>query len=335
MKKAAALLFVPLLLIGDGCSRRSNAPPITGWQQFQDPYFRVTFSYPKDWYVQTEPNKVTITTTQDALQKFFDPYSKNPIGAQILVVAEKFDSLQDVAKFMSSYRADLSASGYELKPDEQKQIDGNPAIQVSYAGRLDENTKIAGIRIATLKDSTIYYVHYSAFNELYEPYKVAFDSVLASIALPKAKVVAKNVDPSLPVDEMDKFSNDVLEIMYPANFGPTLNQPKGDVQFSMQIKGYRQDCTIDIDVRPAKKLTLEKVMNQNSKLIKSTSNGTTTIGGEKANYLNYSPMKNIDSRIYFIVKNDKIYRIIWNYYDPMKKSFQPAFEKTVASLRIK
>jgi hypothetical protein len=39
--------------------------------------------------------------------------------------------------------------------------------------------------------------------------------------------------------------------------------------------------------------------------------------------------------VYFVVKNDKFYRIIFNYYEPAKKDFLPAFEKSIASLRIK
>ena len=45
--------------------------------------------------------------------------------------------------------------------------------------------------------------------------------------------------------------------------------------------------------------------------------------------------KDVASRAYFVVKNDKIYRVIFNYYAPAKKDFLPAFEKSVASIRIK
>jgi hypothetical protein len=88
-------------------------------------------------------------------------------------------------------------------------------------------------------------------------------------------------------------------------------------------------------LRPSKKLSLEKVVEQNSKFFRSSYKGNTTIGGEKATYLNYSLVKNVDSRVYFVVKNDKIFRIIFNYYSPMKNDFLPAFEKVIASIRFK
>ena len=57
--------------------------------------------------------------------------------------------------------------------------------------------------------------------------------------------------------------------------------------------------------------------------------------GQKAAFINYSPVKNINSRVYFMVKNDKIYRVIFNYFTAMKADFLPVFEKIVGSIVIK
>ena len=59
------------------------------------------------------------------------------------------------------------------------------------------------------------------------------------------------------------------------------------------------------------------------------------IDGLKAYYLNYSPSRDIESRAYFTVKNDHVYRILFNYFQPLRKDFLPTFEKTVASIHIK
>jgi hypothetical protein len=124
-------------------------------------------------------------------------------------------------------------------------------------------------------------------------------------------------------------------VSYPNNFETVSPPPTGEVQFMLQIQGYRQDSNILIDVRPAKKLTVDKVVEQNAKLFKVTSKGETTIDGLKAPYLIYSPAKEIERRVYFVVKNDKVYRIILTYYQPDRKVYLPAFEKAVASIRIK
>jgi hypothetical protein len=162
---------------------------------------------------------------------------------------------------------------------------------------------------------------------------------MASLSLPKKIIIEKGVDPAIPIVQTERYSDNYLQLEYPANFGASDVTKKGDVMSAVRFMGTnkvsRNDCTVDIDVRPAKKLSLEKVVEQNSKFFKASSKGNTTIGGEKTIFLNYSLVKNVDSRVYFIVKNDKIFRIILNYYSPMKKDFLPAFEKVIASIRFK
>ena len=323
-------------LIWQGCAKKEVKPNITGWEQFQDPYFKVTFSYPAGWYVVNEPGKVSIYNTQQASQKFFDPTSDNPPGVKIVITSEKDTLKETLDQYTKDFRDDKTQSGFDVKQTVEKTIEGLPATEVAYSGYYDKETKLSGIRAMAWKDSSFYDLTYEAFNNLYDPYKVVYDSVLASLTLPKARVIAKNVDPSLPLEEFDKYGNDVLEVAYPANFNPTIEKTKGEETFAMKIKGYREDCFVTIDVRPAKKLSLEKVVEQNSKsFANAKSKVNTTLSGEKAVYMNFSPVKNIDGRVYFMVKNDKFYRVITYYYAPMKKSFQPAFDKVIASIRFK
>ncbi|HEY6951261.1 MAG TPA: PsbP-related protein, partial [Bacteroidota bacterium] len=301
-----------------------------------DPYFKVSFVYPKGWFVVNEPGKISIYNSQEASQKFFDPTSENPAGVRIVVTQEKDTLKSTLAQKMKDFKDDKMQSGFDIKSTTDRTIEGLPAMEVGYSGFYDKETKISGLRTVAWKDSSFYSLTYEGFNDMFEPYKVVYDSALASLTLPKPKVAAKNVDPSLPVEEFDKYANDVLEIAYPQNFSPSIEKTKGEETFAMKIKGYREDCFVTIDVRPAKKLALEKVVEQNSKAFKDAKGKTnTTISGEKAAYLNFTPVKNIDGRVYFMVKNDKFYRIITYYYSPMKKSFQPAFDKVIASIRFK
>ena len=52
----------------------------------------------------------------------------------------------------------------------------------------------------------------------------------------------------------------------------------------MEIKGYREDCTLRIDVMPAQNLAIEKVVEQNAKFYKELSRGEATVGGLKSTY---------------------------------------------------
>ena len=249
--------------------------------------------------------------------------------------------MQDYAKYIQDFKNNKTAEGFTVKEIEDAKIEGLAAKKVTYSGAYDENTKIKAVCVATLKDSTIYYVQYAAFNDLFEPYQIVLDSVLASLTLPQKIVIPKGVNPAIPLTQTEKYSDNYIQLEYPANFGSNEMPKKGDmisgVRFAGNKDGMRNDCSIDIDIRPAKKLSLEKVVEQNSKFFSPKSKSETKVGGDRAIFLNYVPpkVKNIESRVYFIVKNDKIYRIILNYYAPMKKDFLPAFEKVVASIRLK
>jgi hypothetical protein len=330
------LLGIALIMIVGltGCAKKEPLPPISGWEKNQDPYFKVRFDYPKGWFKGGESGKISFTTSEAAVGKFFDPTSKDaPDGAQIVVSYEKPDTLKTLDAFVADDRTDLTASGFNLKPIEPATVDGAAALKFEYNGRWNDKVSISATRVFILKDSVLYKAVLWAFNDYYLPYRPAIDTFIATAELPKAK--AAKVDESLPSTTYDTYQGDVLSIQYPNNFTPTTPAPKGKVQFMLMIQGYRIDTNLLIDVRPAEKLTLEKVVEQNAKTYKATSTGETTIDGQKAHYLSYSASKNVASRVYFIVKNDKFYRIIVNYFEPSKKDFLPAFEKSIASIRIK
>jgi hypothetical protein len=323
-----------------GCSK-TGAPEVKDWDRFQDPIFKVTFMYPKDWYVVKEPNRVVIYNSIEVAEKFFTRDPRKPDGVQIIIASERSDTMQSYEKYIDAFKSDQESSGFTVKSIENAKIEDLAAKQVAFAGIVEDEqkTKLTTVRIATLKDSTIYYVQYSGFNKTYEPTKFVFDSLLASLVLPKQIIVPKGVDVSIPFSQVEKYSDNYIQLEVPANFGPNEMPKKGDqisgVRFSGNKDGMRNDCDINIVILPAKKWTVEKVVEQNAKFFKPTSKAETKVNGEKAIFLNYSPAKNIDSRAYFVVKNDKIYRIIINYFAPRKNDFLPAFEKVIASIRIK
>ncbi|HLF20412.1 MAG TPA: hypothetical protein VI704_06450 [Bacteroidota bacterium] len=334
MKSLRAVFIMLLILLIAGCDKKAKVPPITEWEPFQDQFFRVTFSYPKGWHVVVEPSKITLYSSPEAMNKFFDPTSDAKPGAQVIVAGER-DSLHDLNRFVNSFESDKKAEGFDIQSKQTITFDNVSASEFHYTGRFDEKTTLHAIRAITWKDSMIYYVHYGAYNELFDPYKVVYDSVIASLILPKPIIKRKDVDPSVPTDVFARYSDDVVEFMYPDNYTPLVEKPGKEVQHSLRLKApYRQDCFITFDVRPAKGLALDKVVEQNTKTVKAAKQSA-ILGGEKAVYTNESPIKNIDRRTYYIVKNDKFYRVIITYYTPMKKDFLPAFEKTVASLRLK
>ncbi len=336
MKQFAMSSLLAILLVV-GCSQGPDVPPIQGWETFTDQFFRATFTHPSGWQVQKDPSRVTITSSVSAMQKFFDPYSKNDAGSQLVISGDRTDSVTTLEAVFTSFRKGLEESGFTIMGvDSSVTIEGNPAIQIEYGGMFDERSRMHAVRAMTYKDTTTYYVEYKAFNEFYEPYRPAYDSAMATIVLPKPIVKKKDVDPSLPVPERDKFSNEFVEFTYPANFSPSVDRPSGGVEYAMSIKGYRQDSFITLDIRPAQGLTLDKVVEQNKdKFRRAAAPKSANVGAEQASYLDYTPTSGVNGRVYFVVKNDKFYRIIMVYPNALAKDFRPPFEETVASIVLK
>ncbi len=142
-------------------------------------------------------------------------------------------------------------------------------------------------------------------------------------------------DPAMPSSNFADFSNSYFSLKYPDNFDLTTPTAKAPSEFSLDIRGYRQDSNVHLDIIPAKGLSLEKVVEQNSKIYKAVSKGSVTIDGVNTSYLDYRPVKEINSRVYFLVKNDRIFRVIFNYYSPMKEKYIATFEKVVSSIKVK
>ncbi len=335
MKTTLILTLVLGTALLIGCGKKVEVPKIIGWDHYQDPYFEIGFNYPVGWHLVPEGGKFSVYSSAEIVNRFVDYSLKGADGVRLVVSAQKMDTLKSLDQYVDELRNDLTNSGYDVKAPESKKLAGLDGMSLQYGGAIDRDNRIETIQAVAIKDSNLYSIKYEAFNALFLPCKAVYDTAVASLQLPKPKVVEKGEDPSIPSAEMTTFENNYLKFSYPANFETTLPAPKPPVEFSMDVKGYRQDSYIHIDIRPSQNLTTEKVVEQNAKNYKETSRGEATIAGTKAIYLNYSPAREIQSRVYFLVKNDKFYRIILNYYAPMKSTYLPAFEKTVGTVATK
>ncbi|MFZ5515822.1 MAG: hypothetical protein ACOY90_04255 [Candidatus Zhuqueibacterota bacterium] len=326
-----SFIFIVVALFW-GCQKSQQVSLITGWEKYKDPYFKVQFAQPVNWFVNAEGSRIRLYSSPQSVDKFMTPTAKGVEGVQFIISFQQMEQLKTLDEYSAEYQSELSASGLMLKT-EKKSVDNIDAALFEYTEVYGKNAKVTTIETVAIKDTVLYIIGYKAFNELATMYRPALDTLLASIKLPQSK--EKPLDPSLPSAEFTSFSNNFLKISHPDNFSSAVIPLKGETKFSLELKGYRQDSNIRIDILPAKGLTVEKVVEQNiAKFPRAVGPNETTISGQKALSLNYSPAKEISSRVYFTVKNDQVYRIIMNYYQPMKESFLPAFEKTVSSLQI-
>jgi len=341
IKKSVAPLFVSLLVLGTtlfiaSCSK--PAPPeVTGWAFYQNTY-GMEFQYPQGWQVIDEASKIRIYPSPEVAARFGPPPQEDATaGVEIIFGSEKFKAVNigTLAAYKDAALAKIKEAN-TLDKEWQMTIKNVPAEVISYHAKLSERTTIYGKRVMVEHDSTFYYMNFEAFNTDYEGFQMYVDSIITSWKLPKAKESYKDPNAaSKPSPEVARYQSDVIEIQYPDNFEVTPAPKKGKTEFAVNIQGLRQDCNITVDVFPAEKLSVDKVFEQNKGKFNPKSTGDTKIDGNAAKFLVTSVNPSIDRKVIFAVKNDKVYRVIMTWYKPMAADFQPAFEKAVATLKIK
>jgi hypothetical protein len=264
----------------------------------------------------------------DVDKKFLDPTGPDPFGVEVSVDAKK---VTDIAGALKQIRDDLAQAG-TLGQEEPVTVGDIKATKISFKANYGGKNILTGHHVLFAADSTVYDLGFAGFGDYYNAYAAVFDAGLKSFQ--PAKAAVKGRDETLPSETYTSGDTKYFTYQYPENFNFS-NPPKGTFEFSLELRGYRQDCSIRFDVFDAKKLTVEKVFDQNKGKYKARGTGKATIGGENALYLSYAAAPQVDSRAYFTVHNDKVYRVTTNWYKPQEKEYVAAFEKMIASIKFK
>ncbi len=109
-----------------------------------------------------------------------------------------------------------------------------------------------------------------------------------------------------------------------------------DAIYSINYSGERRaDCNIQVDVLDASKQNkLDKIVEDNRAKYKNAKPKDVKIGGVAAKVMDYSFAKDVKSRVYFTIKDDKLYRITMNWFKGEEKDYLPIFEKSIKSFKF-
>jgi len=333
MKKVLTAFLVLVMLFS--CTKKLEVVPVSEWEKFDDYISKISFKYPKNWTMVQEVDRITVYSAPVGIARFDNLTGGGADAARIIVSKQKLDTLVSLEQYVNGSHQDMTASGYDVGLVEDRTLAELPAKLFQASGHLDNRNKITSIKIFAMKDSMLYGVSYEGLNELFAAYKFVMDTVVNSLEIIAPDVQAPSEDPSIPSSKYLTFENNYLKIDYPDNFETSTPTPKAPSEFTLDIRGYRQDCYIHLDVIPAKGLTPDKVLEQNAKFYKEKRRGSTLVDDAATTYLDYQVRSDIFSRVYFLVKNDRIYRIIFNFYGPMQDKFLPAFEQSIESIKVK
>jgi hypothetical protein len=330
MKSLALFLLIALLFIG--CEEKKLEPVAVGeMAEYRDPGYGFKISYPKEWRQLGNTGRAVFAKSQEVVEKFQNSASGEE-GAMVSAEVMRYDG-KKADELIAAAKEELKQAA-TLTPDEQVTIGGKPATKIPYSIPVTKKKSIMGYEIFIPGDTALYKIDVVGYGDQFTAHAAVFDAMLKSYELPV--IVLKKPDTWSASPNLDTYNCDFFTIQYPDNL-EFVDAKKGKFDLAVERRADRFDCTIHIDVFGAQKLTLEKVWEQNKSRYKAKGTGQATIDGNSAQWVQYtgSAANKVDSKAYFIVKNDKVIRITINYHVPQKDVYLPVFESSVNSLKLK
>jgi hypothetical protein len=331
-----SLLFTSLLfiLVLAGCENKPVVPlPAGEMNEYRDPGFGFKIKYPKDWKQMGSAGNAVFAPSQDVINKFQDP-ATGLEGGMVTAQVIKYDGKPADAVTQSA-KDELKQTwqNIEIQPDAPVTISGKNGTNVRYTIPVTSKKKIIGNDVYIAGDTALYKVSFMAFGDDQATiHSQIFAAMQGSFEIPV--VVKKTDDKWAASQNMETYTSNYFTMQYPDNL-EFVQVSKGDKDLAMEMRADRRDCSIHIDVFGAKGLTVDKVWEQNKGKYRAKGTGNTTIDNEKAFWVDYSPVANINSRAYFVVKNDKVVRTTVNWFAAQKDVYFPVFENSVKSIKLK
>ncbi len=329
--KNILMILIAGTMLGAGCGGEKKMEPVAVGEmvQYKDPGIGFGISYPTGWVQNAQVGQALFYNAQGVEQKFRVPTDAGPTGVEVSVRVTKTADPMETA---NTIKSEWSQSGVQLGQEQQVKVGEAAGTKVPFTANYGEGNIIHSHHVFLAGDSALYDLGFSGFGGHYEANAAVFEAMLASFQMPKPR--EKDRDMTLPSESYADFDAKTFTFKYPDNFNST-NPPKGQNDMVIELQGYRRDCSVRFDVFGAQGLTVDKVFEQNKGKYRATSTGKATIGGENAMFIAYSPTREVDSRAYFLVKNDKVHRITMNWYKPQAASYMTAYETLISSIKFK
>jgi len=324
-----AALIPTLIFLGCGGESKVQAVAVGEMEEYRDPAVGFHIQHPKGWIVNAEVERARFYNAHDVDKKFLDPTGAYPIGVSISVDVRK---TPDPAAAIKQMKDELTQAGVVLGQEQSVAASGKQATKLPYTANYGGKNIIHGHHVLISVDSAFYDLGFAGFGDNYNAYAAVFDSSLSSFELPAP--VEKGKDRTLPSEVMSENDAKLFTFQYPENFNfETAAKGKNDLAIS--LRGENKSCSIQFIVFGAQGLTLEKVFDQNKGKYAGATTGKATIGGVPALSLTYPATRDVQRRFYFVVRNDKVYRVTMDWFKPQQESYLASYEKVIASIKFK
>jgi hypothetical protein len=319
-----------LLFIGCGGKKKTEPVPVGTMTEYRDATLGYRLQYPAEWRVNGSAGRVRFYSAEGVDQRFLEPTGPFPDGAALMIDITPTNAPDSM---WTAQVADLTKQGFIVEKPFPVTVAGKPATQVNYTGHYTAQIKEMGHHVFISLDTVLYDLRFAGFSDLYTAYKAVFDAVTASFQLPRP--AEKGRDQTLPSDVLSQYSTQFFTFQYPENYNFT-NPPRGANDLVVELRGVNLSTSIRFDVFGAKGLTVQKAFTQNrSRFPGNAAAGKTTINGQEALTLTYAPTGQVERRIYFVVKNDKVIRITLDWVKAQRQEYLAAYDKVINSIKFK
>ncbi|MGA9117568.1 MAG: hypothetical protein WB626_12415 [Bacteroidota bacterium] len=324
-----ALLLLGLAIAGCGGEKELTPVPVGELTEYRDPAIGFALKHPAGWIMDAQIGRVRMFNAPDVDKKFLDPAGAYPLGVTVTVDITR---AADVGQALENFRSELKATDMQLGKEETVKAAGVDAVKIPYTANFGGGNILRGYHVLIPGDSALYDLGFAGFGAQYAAHAAVFEAILGSFTLPTPK--EKAADETLPSDVFAAYDAGPFTMEYPDNFNFT-NPPKGKNELVIGLRGVRLDCGIQVDVFGAQGLSVEKVFDQNKGKFPGASVGEARVGGEAARVLTYAATRDVERRIYFVVRNDKVFRITLDWYRPQREVYLRTYERVIGSFRFR
>lgn len=340
MKKAYLLTILMIALAFISCEEKPKPAEMGELKEYNDESLKMAIKFPSNWETSALEGKSFQATSLKNGEERLKNYSSNgePI-AQLSMNSVSIDSTKPLDKIQTSLR-EFQEIAYD--PDEKIMIDGVEAIKMSYHFPLNDG-EYKGFTILAAKDSTMAtIVKFRSFADGYDLYKEKANEIIASIRL--AQTPEKRSDTLFVASEEFPFPSETLvsksgkgySISIPDNFKAVSASASG-AEYSQKYEGERRgDSYIQVDIIDASKQSnLKKIVEQTTGGIQNKKETSIKMDGNEAVLIEYAASSNIQRRLYYVVKNKKLYRLTVDWFKGEQEQYLPVFEKMIKSFKVK
>ncbi len=339
MLKIKSIPLVLLIMALISCENKPKIVEMGDFKEYIDNTLNMGMKYPGNWNVIKEEGKSFYANSMKNGEERLITFASN--GAPIAgfsMMAIKLDSNTTMEKVEQSLR-EFKASAYDA--DEILNIDGVKVKKMTYGFQLNDGF-CKGFTIVGQKDSTMATViKFKTFVDSYKEYEPKLKEIIASITLAQTPpersdtLFISSSEFPFPSDTLTGKSGQGFTINIPKNFKASKSSAAG-AEFSQKYDGERRgDSYVQVDVIDASKQSnLKKIVEQTTKAIPNKKESNLKISGLDAVLIEYSASAQIQRRLYYIVKNKKLYRVTVDWFKGEQKEYLPVFEKVVNSIKI-